>query len=157
MAITKDIKNEYQATFKYHKISDVSILNVDGRTQLRITVKSYVDKEARKNEARAVITENIIENADFAMTPFYALLKAKFPVFNGTDDFDDEWKNKDESHARFTQQSPDGSLIAQWEEVPEEEAAEIPEENTEADTEEVTEKVIEEETQEEIPEEESEE
>lgn len=126
MAIEKEIQNEYMAVFKYHRISDVEIFTVDGDIQLRIVTESYIDKEARKQGARAVKTENIIEHADFAMTPFYALLKAKFPMFyDGTDDFDDAWKEVPVNRAKFTQQTNDGKLLQQWQEGSEEPAEEI--------------------------------
>lgn len=118
MGIKKEIENEYKAKFNYHKISEVRIFTVNGVSQLRITTESYVDKEARKAGAKAVKTENIIENADFALTPFYALLKAKFPMFqDGEDDFNDEWKTIEESRPQYTQQTPSGELLAQWEEA----------------------------------------
>ena len=117
MAISKDIQTEYQTIFKYHRISDVNIFTVDNDIQIRIVTESYASKEARMNGARAVYTENIIEHADFAMAPFYALLKAKFPMFaDGEDDFDDAWKEKIQQAAKFTQQTPQGDLLAQWEE-----------------------------------------
>lgn len=117
MAIQKQIRNEYAAVFTYHRISDVEIFTVDGDVQLRIVTESYIDKEARKNGARAIKTENIIEHADFALTPFYALLKAKFPMFfEGTDDFDDDWKEKPVKKACFTQQTADGKLLQKWQE-----------------------------------------
>lgn len=118
MGIKKEIENEYKAKFNYHKISEVRILTVNGVTQLRIMTESYVDKDARKAGAKAVKTENIIENAEFALNPFYALLKAKFPMFqDGEDDFSDDWKGAESGKPQYTQQTPSGDLIAQWEEA----------------------------------------
>lgn len=124
MAIVKSIENEYKAKFDYHKVSDIHILVTDNDIQLRIIVDSYVNKEARKQGARAVQTENIIQHADFAVKPFYELLKAKFGMFQaGVDDYDDAWKTAEDTPPLFTQQTPDGELIGQWTEEPENEEA----------------------------------
>lgn len=124
MAIVKSIENEYKAKFDYHKVSDIHILVTDNDIQLRIIVDSYVNKEARKQGARAVQTENIIQHADFAVKPFYELLKAKFGMFqDGEDDYDDAWKTAEDTPPLFTQQTPDGELIGQWTEEPENEEA----------------------------------
>jgi hypothetical protein len=46
------------------------------------------------------------------MSPFYALLKAKFPDYNdGNDDFDDAWKIKNTQPAIFVMQSKEGKLL----------------------------------------------
>ena len=117
MGIKKDIENDYKVKFNYHRIAAVEIFK-DGRDiQLRIITESYVNKEARLAGAKAVKVENIINHADFAMAPFYALLKAKFPMFmNGLDDFDDDIEPVQETKpdASFTQQSPQGELLARW-------------------------------------------
>lgn len=62
--------------------------------------------------------ENIITHADFAMSPFYALLKAKFPMFqNGIDDLDEDTeKTETRPETLFTQQTPAGDLIDRWNE-----------------------------------------
>ncbi|MCQ2242086.1 hypothetical protein [Treponema sp.] len=133
MAISKDIENEYRATFKYHKIREVKIWNTEDGPAIRIVTESYIDKEARKTGAKAVLTENIIQNADFALTPFYALLLSKFPMFaGGTDDFDDEWKEGVKPEPLFTQQTASGQMLAQWKEAKPEEPEAKPEEPEEA-------------------------
>ncbi len=119
MGIKKDIENEFRANFNYHKIAEVTIFKQGRDMQLRIITESYVDKAARLAGARAVKVENIIQHADFAMTPFYALLKAKFPMFaNGIDDFDDDIEPLQESQPApfFTQQTASGDLIDHWNE-----------------------------------------
>lgn len=118
MAIKKDIENEYKAKFNYHKISEVRIFASEGDISLFITTESYVDKEARHSGAKAVKMENIITHADFAMSPFYALLKAKFPMFqNGIDDLDEDTeKTETRPETLFTQQTPAGDLIDRWNE-----------------------------------------
>lgn len=88
MAIIKDVETSYGTIFNYHKIGDVKIIKTNDEIQLRITVESYLNKEARIEGKQPVITEAIILNADFALNPFYALLKAKFPEFEGIDDMD---------------------------------------------------------------------
>ena len=117
MALTKGIENIYGASFNYHKISDVKIVVSDNGIQLRIIVDSFVDKDARKAGKKPVRTENIIEGADFALTPFYMLLKAKFGDFaDATDDFDDAWKNKVTPQVIYTQQTPQGELLSKYRE-----------------------------------------
>lgn len=114
MAINKELENQYQVKFNYHKIHSVRILTDEDGIQLRIVTASYANKEARKNGAKAVLTENIIQNADFAMNPFYALLKAKFPSFSdGLDDFDDAWKSAP-GRVLYAQQTMEGQTIQQW-------------------------------------------
>lgn len=117
MALTKGIENIYGASFNYHKISDVKIVVSDNGIQLRIIVDSFVDKDARKAGKKPVRTENIIEGADFALTPFYMLLKAKFGDFaDASDDFDDAWKNKVTPQVIYTQQTPQGELLSKYRE-----------------------------------------
>ena len=117
MGIKKDIENEYRVNFNYHRIAEVAIFKNDRDIQLSIITESYVDKEARLTGAKAVRVENIIQHADFALAPFYALLKAKFPMFqNGLDDFDDDIGEKTETKPDvcYTQQTTQGNLIANW-------------------------------------------
>lgn len=123
MAIQKDVLTEFNTTFRYHKIVEVNILTTDAGIQLRIVTDSYLDKESRQKGARAIRMENIISGADFALSPFYGLLKAKFPMFaEGDDDFEDSWKKPEYPvEPVFTQQTPRGDLIAQWKETDKEE------------------------------------
>ncbi|MCQ2590791.1 MAG: hypothetical protein MJ179_10240 [Treponema sp.] len=119
MGIKKDIQNDYHVNFNYHRIAEVAIFKNDRDIQLHIITESYVSKEARLAGAKAVKVENVIQHADFALSPFYALLKAKFPMFqNGTDDLDDEIEEAQETKPDtcYTQQSPQGDLIAHWSE-----------------------------------------
>lgn len=117
MAIVKGIENIYGAKFSYHKLSDVRIAVTANGIQLRMIVESYMDKDARKTGKQPVRTENIIENADFALTPFYKLLKAKFEDYAGSeDDFEDSWKPAADKNIVLTQQTPQGQLISKHEE-----------------------------------------
>ena len=112
MALTKGIENLYGATFSYHKLQDVHIIVSDNGIQLRMTVDSYIDKDARKAHKKPVRTENIIDNADFALTPFYKLLKAKFTDYqDAQDDFEVINPNNADT-ILFVQQSPQGELIS---------------------------------------------
>ena len=94
MAIDKAVVNEYGAEFTYHKLRDVRIVNDDRiGVQLTLTVYSWLNKKARIDGKEPTVRQCIISNADFAMTPFYALLKAKFPDFKaGKDDFNNDFK-----------------------------------------------------------------
>ena len=117
MALVKGIENSYGVKFSYHKIDNVKIVVTDKGIQLRMTVDSYVDKDARKNGKKPVRTENIIEGADFALTPFYMLLKAKFADYaDADDDFIDDWKETKPAKITYTQQTPQGDLISHYEE-----------------------------------------
>lgn len=140
MALTKGIENIYGASFNYHKISDVKIVVSDNGIQLRIIVDSFVDKDARKAGKKPVRTENIIEGADFALTPFYMLLKAKFGDFaDATDDFDDAWKNKVTPQVIYTQQTPQGELLSKYREsIAQTESTTAQEEQTPAESAETT-------------------
>lgn len=140
MALTKGIENIYGASFNYHKISDVKIVVSDNGIQLRIIVDSFVDKDARKAGKKPVRTENIIEGADFALTPFYMLLKAKFGDFaDATDDFDDAWKNKVTPQVIYTQQTPQGELLSKYREpLAQTESTTAQEEQTPAESAETT-------------------
>ena len=116
MAIQKEVENEYGIDFKYHKISKVQIINNDAGVTLRMTVNSYADKQARIDGKQPTTRECIINGADFAMTPFYQLLKAKFPSFqDGNDDFEDDFKVKVYTEKTLTEQNDHGA-IAQWRE-----------------------------------------
>ena len=95
MAIIKEIESEYGVPFKYHKIQSVRVESQDNEIILIMKVASYVSKEARAANKNAVYTECCINNADFALTPFYSLLKTKFPQFEGDDDFDNTFKGGD--------------------------------------------------------------
>ena len=113
MAINKLLTGEDGFNRTYHKIQDVHILIDDaGKIQLQIIVASWKDKQARKDGKTALARQCSIVGADFAMSPFYALLKAKFPDYNdGNDDFDDAWKIKNTQPAIFVMQSKEGKLL----------------------------------------------
>ena len=118
MAIDKGIENEYGATFNYHKLREIRIINDDKiGIQLVMNVFSWVNKQARIDGKQPTVRQCIIDNADFAMTPFYALLKAKFPDFtSGEDDFDDSFKGPHDGAVEFVQQTQHGDLINRWQE-----------------------------------------
>ena len=113
MAIDKAVENEYGAEFTYHKIHDVRIVNDANKgIQIFMTVYSYLDKQARIDGKQPTIRQCIIDNADFAMTPFYALLKAKFPDFAGADDMDNLFKGEREAGpVKLIQQTMNGKLL----------------------------------------------
>lgn len=111
MAIEKNVENVYGAKFNYHRISEVKLLNQDGEIQLRIVVDSYVDQNARLNGKKPVRTENIILHADFALAPFYALLKAKFQDYSDSEDVFEEIERLVQP-AEMIQQTVDGRLIS---------------------------------------------
>lgn len=113
MAIKKSIQNEYGADFVYHKISEVRIINNGGDIQVRMVVESYLDEESRRSGKAATRTENIIQHADFAMTPFYALLKAKFPQYQDAEDLMND-EETDRQTAVMTRQTESGKLLDQW-------------------------------------------
>lgn len=119
MAINKDVENEYGAKFNYHKLREIRVINDDKiGIQLVMNVYSWVNKQARIEGKAPTIRQCIIDNADFAMTPFYALLKAKFPDFaTGEDDFDDSFKQPHDGVVEFVQQTQHGDLINRWEEA----------------------------------------
>lgn len=131
MAIDKQVENEYGAKFTYHKLREVRVINDDAiGVQLALTVQSWLDKQARIDGREPTVRQCIIMHADFAMTPFYALLKAKFPDFaEGIDDFDNDFKavkvpeaaklRKSENaqvQAEYTEQTMQGKLISRWRE-----------------------------------------
>ena len=115
MAIDQRIENEYGAKFTYHKLREVRIVNDDKiGVQLTMTVYSWLNKQARIDGKQPTVRQCIIMAADFAMTPFYALLKAKFPEFTGgADDMDNSFKTVPESTgAEFIEQTGQGQLIS---------------------------------------------
>ena len=118
MAINKSVENEYGAKFLYHKLRDVRITANDktGIT-LVMTVDSYLNKDARIAGKEPSVRQCVISGADFALTPFYALLKAKFPDFsNGTDDFENSFKSAGKKQAPlFVVQNNQGA-ISKWQE-----------------------------------------
>lgn len=124
MAIEKPIDNEYGAKFNYHKLRDVRIINDDNiGIQITMTVQSWIDKEARINGKQPTVRQCIIAGADFAMLPFYTLLKAKFPEFSkGTDDYDNAFKiivdengePVEKGPANYTMQTAQGGLMKRW-------------------------------------------
>lgn len=114
MAINKNVENEYGAEFTYHKLRDVRVINNDdGHVQVIMNVYSWLDKQARIEGKQPTIRQCIIDNADFAMTPFYALLKAKFEDFSdGNDDFDNSFKaGVSDLPMTLTEQTLNGKLI----------------------------------------------
>lgn len=115
MALSKGIENMFGISFSYHKLNDVHIIIGDDGIQLRMTVASYVNKEARDEGKQPFLSENIIDGADFALTPFYKLLKAKFADYADAQDvFEDKQENP--RRAVYTQQTLQGKLISQREE-----------------------------------------
>ena len=168
MAILKDVENEYGVEFHYHKLREVRVINDGDCVQLVLTVYSWIDKQARIDGKQPCARQCIINGADFALNPFYALLKAKFSEFtNGENDFDDAFKgNRKPVEPEFFDQTPQGKLFKAWKEATEapdtadagesvsEPAVETVEENAEqievpAETPEVTEADAEETTAEE--------
>ena len=113
MAIDKKVENEHGAFFEYHKIKDVRIINDERKgIQIFMTVQSFIDKRARIDGKQPTVRQCIINNADFALTPFYALLKAKFPDFNGNDDMDNSFKCRvNNDPVKLIEQTLDGKLI----------------------------------------------
>lgn len=114
MAIQKGIENEYGAKFNYHKLRDVRVVN-DEKSGIRVimNVYSWIDKEARTSGKKPTVRQCIIDNADFALTPFYALLKAKFEDFaDGADDFNNDFKGDAAAlPVKMIEQTMNGKLI----------------------------------------------
>ena len=137
MAIEKDVENEYGAEFNYHKLGDVRVCNGNKNegVTLVMTVYSWKNKQARIDGKEPTVRQCIISNADFALTPFYMILKAKFPEFkDGLDDFDNsfkEFKGAAKGGPLFTEQTGKGKFLKQWQDVV---PAEV-EENNAADNE----------------------
>lgn len=130
MAIDKQVENEYGAKFTYHKLREVRIINDDNiGVQLTLTVQSWLNKQARIDGKMPTVRQCIISNADFAMTPFYALLKAKFEEFShGTDDFDNSFKVPEggtetlSGDVEYTMQTAQGKLLSRRKESAEDDA-----------------------------------
>lgn len=120
MAIDKQVENEYGAQFTYHKLREVRIINNSSNgVQLTLTVQSWLDKQARIDGKQPTVRQCIIMAADFAMQPFYALLKAKFPEFNdGNDDFDNSFKGAipEDKKPEFISQTNNGRVFNRWQE-----------------------------------------
>lgn len=143
MGLNKGIENQYGINFDYHRINDVHIIVTESGIQVRMTVSSYVNEYARRNGKAAYKTVNIIDGADFALTPFYLLLKAKFADFADAADVFEEVQQEERRRMVYTTQTLQGRLISQTEEPePQHETtqpAEIePEETQEAQAEEPT-------------------
>lgn len=119
MAIDKQVENEYGVKFTYHKLREVRIVNDDNiGVQLVLTVQSWIDKQARIDGKQPTVRQCIIMAADFAMTPFYQLLKAKFPEFEeGADDMDNGFKGEQpEQKPEFISQSNTGRVFNRFKE-----------------------------------------
>ena len=143
MGLNKGIENQYGINFDYHRINDVHIIVTESGIQVRMTVSSYVNEHARRNGKAAYKTVNIIDGADFALTPFYLLLKAKFADFADAADVFEEVQQEERRRMVYTTQTLQGRLISQTAEPdPQQETtqpAEIePEETQEAQVEEPT-------------------
>lgn len=126
MAILKDVENEYGVEFHYHKLREVRVINDGDCVQLILTVYSWINKQARIDGKQPCARQCIINGADFALNPFYALLKAKFNEFtNGENDFDDAFKgDRKPVEPEFFDQTPQGKLFKAWHEGKAEKAAE---------------------------------
>lgn len=114
MAINKGVENEYGAQFHYHKLRDVRVINDEkGGVQVIMNVYSWIDKQARIDGKQPTVRQCIIDNADFAMTPFYALLKAKFADFSdGADDYNNDFKgDKPTQPMKMIEQTLNGKLL----------------------------------------------
>ena len=121
MAIDKKVENEYGAEFVYHKLRDIRIVNDDKiGIQMTLTVQSWLNKQARIEGKQPTVRQCVIMNADFAMQPFYALLKAKFPEFaGGLDDMNNDFK-KDRAASgdvEYIQQTAQGALIERHKDI----------------------------------------
>lgn len=116
MAITKDIENEYGTDFNYHKVREVRITSSENDgVILNMTVESYKDKQARMDGKLPTVRQCIIYGADFAMTPFYKLLKAKFPEFTGgLDDMDNSFKGEEVKRDPLFSESNNAGVIGRW-------------------------------------------
>ena len=143
MGLNKGIENQYGINFDYHRINDVHIIVTESGIQVRMTVSSYVNEHARRNGKAAYKTVNIIDGADFALTPFYLLLKAKFADFADAADVFEEVQQEERRRMVYTTQTLQGRLISQTEEPdPQQETTQPagiePEETQEAQAEEPT-------------------
>lgn len=86
MAVIKEIENEFGAKFNYHKLQKVIIENTDNGVTIIMNVESYLNEDARKDGKVPTVRQCIINGADFALTPFYQILKGKFPEFQNCED-----------------------------------------------------------------------
>lgn len=96
MALKKNMPTLFGTDFEYHKIKSVA-LNFDTAPAVTISVESFADKEARKEEKQSVHSEFRVSNYDMTefMAGLYEVLKTKFPLFSDAeDDFDDDWKDR---------------------------------------------------------------
>ena len=133
MAIDMPVENEYGAKFNYHKLREVRIINSDKiGVQLTLTVDSWLDKQARIDGKQPTVRQCVIMGADFAMTPFYALLKAKFAEFGpGQDDFDNSFKGETQSSdTEYIMQTTHGQIINRRSEAASTQAQEETDDNT---------------------------
>jgi hypothetical protein len=115
MAIDMPVENEYGAKFDYHKLREVRIINSDKiGVQLTLTVDSWLNRQARIDGKQPTVRQCVIMGADFAMEPFYKLLKAKFSEFSdGADDFDNSFKAvKQEGGTEYIEQTVHGKVIS---------------------------------------------
>ena len=124
MGLNKGIENQYGINFDYHRINDVHIIVTENGIQVRMTVSSYVNEHARRTGKAAYKTVNIIDGADFALTPFYLLLKAKFADFADAADVFEEVQQEERRRMVYTTQTLQGRLISQTEEAEPEEQPE---------------------------------
>lgn len=133
MAINHPVENEYGAQFTYHKLREIRIINSDKiGVQLTLTVESWLDKQARIDGKQSTVRQCVIMGADFAMTPFYTLLKAKFAEFGpGADDFDNSFKDSEKSgDTEYIMQTTHGKIINRRREAAPAEAQEETDDNT---------------------------
>ena len=133
MAIDMPVENEYGAQFNYHKLREVRIINSEKTgVQLTLTVDSWLNKQARIDGKHPTVRQCVIQGADFAMTPFYALLKAKFVEFGpGADDFDNSFKNENKSgDTEYIMQTTHGEVITRRREAAPAETQEETDDNT---------------------------
>lgn len=112
MAIKKNVENEYGTEFNYHKLREVRITANDTEgIILNMTVESYKDKQARIEGKYPTVRNCIVYGADFALTPFYALLKAKFPEFSeAIDDMDNSFKVEVKRDPEFSEVGAQGVI-----------------------------------------------
>ena len=130
MAINGAVENEFGIDFEYHKLREVRRINDDKiGVQLTLTVYSWANKQARIAGKKASVRQCIISGADFALTPFYAMLKAKFPDFTaGENDFDNDFKgNLPPQVPEFFEQTGQGGMFRRWTEQVQETPAELEE------------------------------
>lgn len=114
MAIEKDVENEFGVAFNYHKIREVRLINDDKGVQLVLTVYSWANRKARTEGKQPSVRQCVILEADFALAPFYALLKSKFPDFDlGTDELKNGFKKaRVKNQVELIEQTGTGKLIS---------------------------------------------